>query len=235
MTIKLTDTQKLLLSAAAEREDRCLVMPTTLKGGAARKVVAKLIDAAFAKEIVAKLAMPVWRREDETGRSYALRATAAGAKAVGGEKAAVRDEPTPSSTSRLEVAETRSEEEDENVRAKTPIVATSPSAPRVGTKIAQVVVFLNRDSGATLEELVAATGWLPHTTRAALTGLRKRGYVVSIDRSDEKRGSTYRIEKSRAPEREELRAQEREEAPPALTGRSKTGKRNTAAQTRQAA
>jgi hypothetical protein len=40
---------------------------------------------------------------------------------------------------------------------------------------------------------VAATGWLPHTTRAALTGLRKRGFVVSIDRSDKARGGAYRI------------------------------------------
>ena len=43
-------------------------------------------------------------------------------------------------------------------------------------------------------ELVAATGWLPHTTRAALTGLRKRGYAVGIDRADKVRGSVYRIE-----------------------------------------
>jgi len=48
--------------------------------------------------------------------------------------------------------------------------------------------------GATLAELVAATGWLPHTTRAALTGLRKRGYAVGIDRADKVRGSVYRIE-----------------------------------------
>ena len=46
----------------------------------------------------------------------------------------------------------------------------------------------------TLAKLVAATGWLPHTTRAALTGLRKRGYAVGIDRDDKARGSVYRIE-----------------------------------------
>ena len=40
---------------------------------------------------------------------------------------------------------------------------------------------------------MVATGWLAHTTRAALTGLRKRGYAVAIDRSDDKRGSFYRI------------------------------------------
>jgi hypothetical protein len=41
--------------------------------------------------------------------------------------------------------------------------------------------------------LIAATGWLAHTTHAALTGLRKRGYAVAIDRSDDKPGSFYRI------------------------------------------
>jgi hypothetical protein len=40
---------------------------------------------------------------------------------------------------------------------------------------------------------MAATGWLAHTTRPALTGLRKRGYAVAIDRSDDTRGSFYRI------------------------------------------
>ena len=57
-------------------------------------------------------------------------------------------------------------------------VASTPTSPRGGTKIAQVIELLQRGDGATLAELVAATGWLPHTTRAALTGLRKRGYAV---------------------------------------------------------
>ena len=68
-----------------------------------------------------------------------------------------------------------------------------PSAPRDGSKLAQVIELLQRDHGATIDELIAATGWLAHTTRAALTGLRKRGYAVAIDRSDDKRGSFYRI------------------------------------------
>jgi hypothetical protein len=43
-----------------------------------------------------------------------------------------------------------------------------------------------------LDALVEATGWLPHTTRAALTGLRKRGYAVLLERQDGK-PSLYRI------------------------------------------
>ena len=66
--------------------------------------------------------------------------------------------------------------------------------PRSGTKIATVIGMLATERGATIGELVRTTGWLPHTTRAALTGLRKRGYVLAIDRSNRERGSVYRIE-----------------------------------------
>ena len=62
-----------------------------------------------------------------------------------------------------------------------------------GVQTCALPIFLERDRGATIEELIAATGWLAHTSRAALTGLRKRGYAVAIDRSDDKRGSFYRI------------------------------------------
>ncbi len=46
------------------------------------------------------------------------------------------------------------------------------------SKIGTVADLLRREGGATLAELVAATGWQPHTTRAALTGLRKKGYAI---------------------------------------------------------
>ena len=48
--------------------------------------------------------------------------------------------------------------------------------------------------------MIDATGWLPHTTRAALTGLRKRGFALAIDRTDKERRSIYRIEKDLAAE-----------------------------------
>ena len=53
-----------------------------------------------------------------------------------------------------------------------------------------VANLLLRDSGATLDEMIAATGWLPHTTRAALTGLKKKGYALSSGKVDGVR--TYR-------------------------------------------
>ena len=66
------------------------------------------------------------------------------------------------------------------------LCAAEPGSRRSSTAAA----WRWRDSA----ELIAATGWLPHTTRAALTGLRKRGYAVGIDRADKARGSVYRIE-----------------------------------------
>lgn len=65
------------------------------------------------------------------------------------------------------------------------------SLPRTGSKQALVVAMLSRKNGATIDELTAATGWLPHTTRAALTGLRKRGHTIERHRTDDV--SHYRI------------------------------------------
>jgi hypothetical protein len=82
MSIKLTDTQLVLLGAAAQRKDLCLVAPPTLKGATAQKVASKLISAGFVKEVKAKASDPIWRRDEESGASYALKLTAAGAKAI---------------------------------------------------------------------------------------------------------------------------------------------------------
>ena len=75
--------------------------------------------------------------------------------------------------------------------------AENPSAaatPAPTSKIAAVIALLQREQGATLAELVEATGWLPHTTRAALTGLKKKGHTLTKD----KRGDVtcYRIVKA---------------------------------------
>jgi hypothetical protein len=54
-----------------------------------------------------------------------------------------------------------------------------------------MLAMLQRINGATLGDLVAATGWLPHTTRAALTGLRKKGHALTSEKLDGVR--RYRI------------------------------------------
>lgn len=70
--------------------------------------------------------------------------------------------------------------------------APTAAPPRQGTKIVRVVELLQRDKGARLDELIAANGWLPHTARATLTGLRHRGYEVRLERGKSGRASVYR-------------------------------------------
>lgn len=79
--------------------------------------------------------------------------------------------------------------------AANPKPATKKTAAKPHeTKIGKVIALLERKEGVTLDEMVEATGWLPHTTRAALTGLKKKGHMIERD----KRGDTtcYRITRS---------------------------------------
>ena len=161
-TPKLTDTQLVILSTAAQRDDGVAVLPDRLKGGAAKAVVGKLLALEFLKEVRVKRDEPAWRKDEES-KPIGLKITNAGATAIG--------------------VEDQGEREPESVApAMSPRNAAGieklAREPRAGSKQAQIIALMRRKSGATLDDLVAATGWLPHTTRAALTGLRKRGYAV---------------------------------------------------------
>jgi hypothetical protein len=66
-----------------------------------------------------------------------------------------------------------------------------PNPPRPRGKLETVLSAIEADSGATLEELVAATSWQPHTTRAAITRLRQRGFDIRLADHDGRRA--YRL------------------------------------------
>lgn len=68
--------------------------------------------------------------------------------------------------------------------------ASAQSEPKPKSKASLLLDLLARPEGATLEQLVAATGWLPHTIRAALTGIKKKGHAVTSSKLDGVR--TYR-------------------------------------------
>jgi len=182
---KLTDTQLRLLSASSQCEDRCLIAPKNLKGGAAQKVAAKLLAAGLVRGIKAKTGMAIWRRDEETGQPYSLKLTAAGLKAI----AIDEGDSQPGASAG---ASPKAKKAVNMAAAPSPTPAPLSPAPRQGTKIAGVIALLQRDQGAKLDELIAATGWLPHTARAALTGLRHRGYDVRLERGEKGQASVYR-------------------------------------------
>ena len=66
--------------------------------------------------------------------------------------------------------------------AAEPVTTTSSTNTKAPSKQESLAALLVRDEGATLEQMIAVTGWLPHTTRAAMTGLRKKGYVIDSDK-----------------------------------------------------
>lgn len=72
-------------------------------------------------------------------------------------------------------------------------VSTALNPPREGTKQAKLVSMLSRKSGTTIVKASETLGWLPHTTSATMTGLRKRGYVIERQARDGK-PSIYRID-----------------------------------------
>lgn len=68
---------------------------------------------------------------------------------------------------------------------------TQQSKPR--TKKAQLIRMLSRKSGADVPTISETLGWLPHTTRAALSGLRKSGFELSSEKPSNGKPSCYRI------------------------------------------
>ena len=69
--------------------------------------------------------------------------------------------------------------------AKDKKAKAAPAAPaKAQSKNDSVIALLKRDGGASLAEITDATGWLPHSARAVLTGFRKKGYVIDKAKTD---------------------------------------------------
>jgi hypothetical protein len=59
-----------------------------------------------------------------------------------------------------------------------PRMAGAPRTPREGTKQERVLALLRRPEGATVAQIVEATGWQRHTVRGLFAGLKKRQGIV---------------------------------------------------------
>jgi hypothetical protein len=61
-----------------------------------------------------------------------------------------------------------------------PDIDLKPAKPPIKSSL--LLQMLQRSEGATIAQIVTATGWLPHTTRAALTGLKKKGHEITSEK-----------------------------------------------------
>ncbi|GGO16057.1 hypothetical protein GCM10007972_24680 [Iodidimonas muriae] len=206
MTIKLSDTQLVILSAACQRDDRSILpLPANLKGGAASKVIDSLIAKGLIEQAVAKRGDPIWR-ESGDGEGITFVATDAAFAALGIE---VDDVPSDADTGatglRRAVAASAAQagRDDETAGSHdatggepTPTVPkTAPARKmREGSKQAQLIAMLQRPEGASIAEIVAAFGWQRHTVRGAIAGALKKklGLEVTSEKV-EGRGRVYRL------------------------------------------
>ena len=175
--IKLTETQTTILTAGAQRADYiAMPLPKGLAGAAAKMAVSKMIERGWLQEVDANLRRgePLWR-ETGDGHGTTLIVTDAGLLAVGIESVVIK---------------TVAAIHKHDAEAPAPKVPT----PRAGTKQAMLISLLRAPDGATMDEIVAATGWLAHTARGAMSGAlgKKLGLVVTSEK-DAARGRVYRL------------------------------------------
>jgi hypothetical protein len=161
---KLSDTQAVLLAAAAARVDLAVLpLPTTLK----------LNGAALERTLSALLARGLIAEAPDAGRS----ATGADAEVEAGEQK--RLIVTPLGLDAIGV-ETQRRDGSSSVEVSAEQTIPESRGARPGGKLGTLLDAVTRPEGATLEDLSAAAGWQPHTTRAAISRLRRRGYDVRI-------------------------------------------------------
>ena len=189
--IKLTAKQLTILSAASARDDDLVIRPAALRPAGAAKIAAKLLEQGLVRELRAKDNMPAWR-EDEHGKAFSLKILKAGRAAV----QALAPQPAASNASEDEEQVSRSDLKQTGTAVSVveqAVQTADVGTAKPGSKRAIILALLSRDDGATTEAMMAATGWLPHTIRAALSGLRKGGIAIARSREGEGGASVYRV------------------------------------------
>jgi hypothetical protein len=222
---KLSATQLVILSTACQRDDGSVFPITAkLTGGALNKVLTTLLHKGLLEEIATKAAEHVWRTEGD-GARFILKATPAACEALGleptneGRGAASEGEasgpsstkiPGPASAGSPRGRKPRQAAQAAAGAARAEVAGTGPAkgsggdvAPlrvdgdksRAGTKQAALIAMLRQPDGASIDEIVAATGWQPHTVRGAIAGALKKKLGLTIGSEKiEGRWRVYRIE-----------------------------------------
>jgi hypothetical protein len=204
--MKLSDTQLMILSSASQRADHCAILPQSLKGGAASRVVDRLLKEKLLQEVRASGDMPVWHR-GEDNRQFSLQITKPGLKLIevddmvpapGSSAAADATEAAPadvSTKSKRSVPAARVKRSGGTKTSGVRRKATKGSAKqgKSETKQGRILALLQRPKGASLDALVKETQWQKHSVRGFLAGTVRKKLKLPLlsEKTDGIR--TYRI------------------------------------------
>lgn len=170
--IQLSDAQSVILSTACARDDGAVFpVTTTLKGGAVGNVCKSLLKRGLIEEIEATDLNTVYRHDEDRG-PVTLRATPLAYATLG-----ITDVPDAQDNDQPE-----------------PEATPQPMRRRSGTKQEALIAMLRAEGGATIDEIVAALEWQPHTARGAMSGALKKklGLTITSEKVED-RGRVYKI------------------------------------------
>ena len=200
---KLTDTQLVLLANAANRIGGS-ILPLPRKSKLDRETADNIFKDLIRRKLVAERTaagtVQIWR-EDDAGQPVALTITPAGLRAIGAEpntararvdsKAKRAMKPKMGKASSLRGRrQTARNSPTRKIRAEN---ALPSSAIRPGSKQAKLVELLRHAKGASLDEMVKATGWQRHSVRGVMSGVLKKKLGLTITSLKDEHGRVYRI------------------------------------------
>ena len=194
--LKPTDTQLVILSAAARRQARAVLpLPRSLKikGVAITKTLEGLCKKGLLEEKPAARNAAAWR-EGEDGWRMMLIITDAGLQAIG---LGADDKTGKQSPSTRLPPKQRGRRAKRKPFGAKPNGKTPPAVVRPGTKQALLIDLLKRKKGATIMEAVTATGWQAHSVRGAISGALKKKLGLAV--TSEKPGDAPRRYRIAAP------------------------------------
>jgi DNA-binding MarR family transcriptional regulator len=177
---KLTDTQLIVLTAAAARDDGSILpLPKTIRGGA----VTKVVDALTAKGLVERIV------DDRPAVDDVLKITREGLLAINADP----DEGVQAADVGQSAEPAPSARRSRKKAATAPDTPKEPRKRREGTKQAVLIDMLKRDEGATIDQIVEATGWQRHTVRGAISGALKKKLGLTVTSEKVEGTRVYRI------------------------------------------
>jgi hypothetical protein len=198
---KLSDTQLVVLAAAAKRDDGSILpLPKKLKLAADR--AASLIEGLIKKKLTAvqpaTAEAALWR-DGEDGQPTMLVVTEAGLRAIelgsvdpvpaAADQTRVADAPKGRRTSRKKTSRTSLQKA---VRRQMSRKAGIAAASKQG----KIVEMLRRRNGTSIAEMMKATGWQAHSVRGVISGALKKKLGLEIVSEKSKAGERrYRIAK----------------------------------------